>query len=127
MNQWQDNVSHSRGARPLLWLRLARASLAQLRCLAVSLCVLIACDATDAPVYETNGPEGTKYQGGLCARCVHGDECQSHSCLRNDFTGEHFCGSDCADGCPAGYVCQSIRNIPNVLQCAPISGSCSAP
>lgn len=46
--------------------------------------------------------------------------------------GETFCGSDCStDGvCPAGYECVGVGDGAGRLvaqQCAPVSGTCSAP
>jgi len=63
-------------------------------------------------------------QGLLCATCNVGADCASGVCLRNDQTGEKFCGQACAQGCPANYKCTTLNNNPATQQCAPVSGSC---
>ena len=62
------------------------------------------------------------------ANCtVPGDRCL-------DLDGGRFCGRDCAEGnlhdtpageCPEGFACLPVVALPDVLQCQPVSGSCT--
>jgi uncharacterized protein YkwD len=72
------------------------------------------------------GSGGAIAAGDLCAPCQDNAQCSAGSCLVNDSTGEHFCGSACssAGGCPSGFDCV-VPNNANTGQCVPVSGACA--
>lgn len=74
------------------------------------------------------GDTSSGVSGGLCSPCRDASDCGGRNdyCLFNGGTNESFCGIDCLEqsGCPDGYACMSLGNL---IQCAPISGSCDNP
>lgn len=72
------------------------------------------------------GPDGGLSPGGLCEPCRADGTCAAGGvCLTNNNTGEQFCGSACATDadCARGASCLDLGD---VLQCAPIGGTCAA-
>ncbi len=69
--------------------------------------------------------------GALCAACTKDVDCTGAGamCLKNNNTGEMFCGNDCSSGasCPDGYKCVTLSGKVAGEQCAPNSESCKAP
>jgi Matrixin len=72
----------------------------------------------------TGGVAGTG-NGMLCAACAVAADCATGVCLRNDQTGEKFCGQPCGGGCPSGFQCVSINGNTSSRQCVPATGSCN--
>lgn len=71
------------------------------------------------------GSGGGGSQRGLCATCTKGTDCASGTCLRNNNSGERFCGQPCGNGCPSGYRCVAADGTNGVNQCIPSGGSCA--
>ncbi|MDZ4697362.1 MAG: matrixin family metalloprotease [Deltaproteobacteria bacterium] len=63
-------------------------------------------------------------KGLLCAACAVAADCSAGDCLRNDETGEYFCGQPCGGGCPSGFQCVSINGNTASKQCVPSTGTC---
>jgi len=80
---------------------------------------------TDTGTTDTGTTDTSPSPGALCADCENHDECggQFDLCLRNNNTGETFCGQHCtAPGqCPSGYQCADVGGIG---QCVPTSETC---
>lgn len=68
---------------------------------------------------------GGNGNGQLCAACLTGVDCASGTCLRNNNTGERFCGRPCSEGCPSRFSCMSADGTQGVQQCVPPNGSCA--
>lgn len=80
----------------------------------------------------TDGSDGSvslSSDGGLCAPCESHRDCGEYgdACLTNDVTMEQFCGRDCLErgGCPDGFACFSVGGSSSIINCAPVSGSCT--
>lgn len=61
----------------------------------------------------------------LCTTCSNHSECggANNYCLRNNLTGETFCGIDCSNStCPENYYCEYITS--SMQQCVPVTGTC---
>jgi hypothetical protein len=69
--------------------------------------------------------------GSLCSPCETHRDCgdESDHCLTNEFTGERFCGRDCleGDGCPDDFLCLNLGDDGTMIQCGPVSASCTDP
>jgi Matrixin len=63
-------------------------------------------------------------KGPLCGACTVAADCAAGVCLRNDQTGEYFCGQPCGGGCPSGFQCVSINGNTAGRQCVPATGTC---
>lgn len=81
-------------------------------------------DTADGGTAPTGGATSA---GALCDDCEEDADCAGDGsiCLRNDETGETFCGQDCTSApCPAGYDCVALGNREDAQQCAPSTGTC---
>ncbi|MDX2019756.1 MAG: matrixin family metalloprotease [Deltaproteobacteria bacterium] len=70
----------------------------------------------------TGGSSGSG-KGQLCAACQMAADCASGVCVRNNLTGERFCGQSCGTGCPSGFRCAAVQGAAN--QCLPPNNTCS--
>lgn len=83
-------------------------------------------DITPADVVTDTGTPPT---GGLCASCQDQSQCGDANdyCLRNNVTGESFCGQDCNSGCPANFQCVMLDPMAQISQCVPVAQTCVEP